>query len=91
MGSLKKIEVYSVKDIETKDGKKFKAYKCVTKAGKLIDLKFTRGCSHIPDHPCYILVKAENVNVQSNLKYPVAWVKEIEDIEEFPAKPEEVF
>lgn len=86
---VKKIEVYSVKEVSTNDGKKFKTYKAVTKSGKLIDLKFTRDCVGIPAKPCYIYVRPEMMNVQKNLKYPCLWVKAIEKAEDFPSKLDE--
>lgn len=86
---ITKIEVHSVKEIEYEDKetqkkKKFTVYKAVTKAGKLIDLKFTSSCAIKPTKPCYILVYENNWNVQRNLKFPVLWVQEVEDIEDFP-------
>ena len=87
---LTKIEVYSVKEIEYEDKetqkkKKFTVYKAVTKGGKLIDLKFTSNCFNKPTKPCYILVHPNHWNVQKNLKFPVLWVSEVEEIEDFPA------
>ena len=66
--NLKKIEIHSVKEVTTKDGKRFNAYKCVTKSGKLVDLKFTRLCRDLPTKPCFIYAEADNVNMQKNLK-----------------------
>lgn len=89
INKYKKIEVHSVKEIACENGNKFNAYKAVTKNGKLIDLKFTRSCTHIPTKPCFIYVLKENVNIQRNLKFPVMWVKEVEDTEDFPVKEDE--
>lgn len=87
--NLKKIEVHSIKEVITKDGKRFYAYKCVTKSGKLVDLKFTRLCNDLPVKPCFIYVKPENVNIQKNLKFPCVWVSGIHHIEDFPTKVED--
>ena len=89
INNCKKIEVHSVKEVTLDNGKKFLAYKAVTKSGKLIDLKFTRLCAIIPTKPCFIYVLNENVNIQRNLKFPVMWVKEVEETEDFPVKEDE--
>lgn len=93
MEDLKKIEVCSVKEIEYTDEKgakrKFKAYKAVLKNGKLIDLKFTRTVTETPVKAGYIYVHPCDVNIQSNLKYPIMWVKHVVRFEDYPNKSEE--
>lgn len=74
------LEVVRVQDIETKDGKKFKAYKTERSNGKLVDLRFTRECRLIPSEPCYIKVKHSAWNLDENRKFPIVWVKAVEEI-----------
>jgi len=72
-----------VEERQTKDGKKFNAYKAVDNNGVFTDLRFTKACSEkspLPKEDCYIVVKAENINLDQRRLYPCFWVKEIEKI-----------
>lgn len=77
------IKIIEVKEIETKDGKKFTAYKAIAKNGKRIDARFVRGCANVPTEPCIISVLDENANVDLTREYPVLWVKEVEECKPF--------
>ncbi len=80
----KKVEVLEisviVKEYETKEGKKFNAFKAVQNNGKLIDLKFQRVVKNLPEENCIIKVKPENINIDKNRQFPVLWCKKIEEI-----------
>lgn len=82
-----------VKTIDKKDGSgSFLAYKGFTKRGKL-ELKFTKECENVPQEKCTIYVLPENVNINTQCRFPVIWVKKIERIEElqFSNKVSEYF
>lgn len=69
-----------VREYETKEGKKFNAFKAVQNNGKLIDLKFTRAVKNIPEQNCIIKVLPENVNIDKTRQFPVLWCKKVEEI-----------
>lgn len=69
-----------VRELETKDGKKFNVYKAVQNNGKLIDLKFRREVKNLPDRNCIIKVLPENLNIDKTRQYPALWCKKIEEI-----------
>jgi len=81
-----RIKVIEVKEVVATDGKKFTAYKTVGKGNRKMDLRFVRGCSNIPDHPCTIIVNDEDANVDNTRQYPIVWVKNIQSTEEFTRK-----
>ena len=76
-----KIEVVEVRDVETKSGLKFKAYKTVDKNGKMFDLKFRRDAKNIPSERCYIFVDSDKCNVTRNTRFPCCWVNTVNRIE----------
>lgn len=80
----KKVELLEikviVKEFETKEGKKFNAYKAVQNNGKLIDLKFQRVVKNLPEENCIIKVKPENINLDKTRQFPTLWCKKIEEI-----------
>ena len=78
-----KIKVIEVKPVELQDGKKFTAYKVLTKDGKKIDAKFRQEVKNLPTEPCYRVVDSDKCNVSANRQYPVLWVSEIKRLEEF--------
>lgn len=79
---LIKIEIVA-KEIHKKDSSEtFIAYKGYTKKG-WYDLKFVRDCKNIPTKTGTISVLRENVNVNRTSKFPVIWVKNVEDFEEY--------
>lgn len=59
---------------------KFYAYKTFQKNGKKIDLRFTQEVTNAPKEKCVIKVDIEKFNVDNNRKYPLIWVKGIEEI-----------
>ena len=81
-----KIRVIEVKEITTKTGNKFNAYKTVDKRGKKLDLRFTKEVTLLPKKPCTIIVDDEKCNVSTNREYPVLWVQEVKRIEESQRK-----
>ena len=83
---MKEIKVVKVTPIETKDGKKFTAYKTVGKDGKLLDLRFRRDVNNAPTEPCVIVVDELNVNVDNTRQFPVVWVSAIEEIKPLERK-----
>ena len=82
---MKEIRIL-VKEVTTKEGKKFNSYKAVQKDGKLIDLRFTKAVKNAPTEDCIIVVKEENVNIDKSRLYPRCWVKEIEETLEYVSK-----
>ena len=78
-----KIRITEVKPITTKDGKKFTAYKALTKDGRIIDAKFRQECENVPTEPCIIIVSSDKCNVSVNRQYPVLWVQEVKAVEEY--------
>lgn len=81
-----KIRVIEVKEITTKNGNKFNAYKTVDKRGKKLDLRFTKEVTLLPKKPCTIIVDDDKCNVSTNREYPVLWVQEVKRIEESQRK-----
>lgn len=82
----KKFKVIEIKEITTKDGKKFNAYKTLGKGGRKIDIRFTKDCTNIPKEPCTIVVEEENANVDTTRQYPILWIKDVVRIEPFERK-----
>ena len=75
--TAKKIEL-TVKECTNKEkGNKFLAYKVTTKDGKFMDCKFRKEVT-APTQNGFIWVEPNQMNVTSNTKYPVLWVKKIE-------------
>lgn len=84
----KEIKIAQVKEVTTKDGKKFTAYKAVAKNNKLIDCRFTRDVEEKakPTEPCVIVVDDESSSVDTRGQYPVLWVRKIDEIKPLPKK-----
>lgn len=85
---LSTIEII-VKELKTKEGKPFTAYKAVQKNGRLMDCSFTRAVTNLPKEDCYINVTRDNWNVDYNRKYPKLWVKKIESISKITTKTQQ--
>ena len=81
MDEFIRFKIIEVKEITTKDGKKFKAYKTVGKGGRKLDVRFVQGCRNVPTETCTIVVNRANANVDKTRLYPILWVKDIEAIE----------
>lgn len=77
-----KIRIIEVKEVKTNDGRKFNAYKALTKHGEKMDVKFTQECNLTPKEPCVIVVDPLKANVSTRKIFPVLWVKEVIRIEE---------
>ncbi len=78
-----RIKVVEVKPVELQDGKKFTAYKVLTKDGKKMDCKFRQEVKNTPTEPCIMIVDSDKCNVSANRQYPVLWVSEIKSLEEY--------
>ena len=72
-----KFKIIEVKEITTKNGNKFLAYKTVGKGGKKIDVRFTRDCKDVPTAPCTIVCDKNDANVDTTRIYPCLWIKRI--------------
>ncbi len=81
-----KFKVIEVTEVNTKDGKKFTAYKTLGKGGRKMDLRFVKECKITPTEPCVIVVDSEMANVDTTRQYPILWVKEVKRIEPFERK-----
>lgn len=77
-----KIEIYK-KAITTKEGKSFDVFKCIDKMGKKVDLKFTKAVKNLPDDSGFIYVEDDKINLDTHSRYPVYWVKGVENYERF--------
>ena len=77
----RKFRIIDVKEITTRDGKKFKAFKTIGKAGRKMDCRFVQGCKNVPTEPCIIVVEEENANVDTTRVYPILWIKDVIRIE----------
>lgn len=84
----KKIKIIVGKQ-QTKDGARtFATYKAVQKDGHLIDCKFRKEVEKLPTKSCYMYVYPENYNKQTNVEYPILWVKKVERYEDLVIKTE---
>lgn len=79
----RKFKIIEVREITTKDGKKFNAYKTLANGGRKMDVRFVRNCSNIPTEPCVIVCDENDCNVDTTRQYPILWVKNVIRIEEF--------
>lgn len=82
MANTIEIKIIECKEITTKDGKKFTAYKTVGKGGRKMDVRFTRACKNVPTEPCTIVVEKDMANVDKTRLYPILWVKDVKEIKE---------
>lgn len=78
-----KFKIIEVKEIKTKTGSTFNAFKTLDKYGKKMDVRFRKSAHNIPTEPCMIVVSEDNYNVDKNRQYPVLWISDVDDIEEF--------
>ena len=77
--ATKEIEIVRVKEVKY-NNTAFLAYQAVDKNGRLIDVKFVKGCKNVPAEPCIIVVRTDNMNVDTRRRYPCLWVKNVEEI-----------
>lgn len=75
--TTKEIEIVRVKEVKY-NNTAFLAYQAVDKNGILIDVKFVKGCQNVPTEPCIIVVRTDNMNVDTRRRYPCLWVKNVE-------------
>lgn len=81
-----KFKIIEVNEIETKEGRKFKAYKTIAKGGRKMDVRFVQKANNVPDEPCVIVVDEDNANVDTTRQYPILWIKDVLRIEPFERK-----
>ena len=81
-----KFKIIEVKQVETKDGKKFKAYKTIGKNGKKMDVRFTQECNNVPTEPCTIVCDETECPPHTSRVYPILWVKSVKRVEPFERK-----
>lgn len=81
-----KFKIIEVKEITTKDGKKFKAYKTIGKGGRKLDVRFVQSCSNVPTEPCTIVCNEDDCNVDTTRQYPILWIKDVIRLEAFERK-----
>ena len=67
--ATKEIEIVRVKEVKY-NNTAFLAYQAVDKNGRLIDVKFVKGCKNVPAEPCIIVVRTDNMNVDTRRRYP---------------------
>ena len=81
-----KVKIIEAKEITTQEGRKFLAFKTVDKAGKKMDVRFTKECRNVPRETCCIIVDDSNANVDTARQFPCLWVKDVERIEPLERK-----
>jgi len=74
------VEVREVTVTENGKEKKFNAYKAYESNGRKVDLKFRKEADNIPKENCFIKVSADDMNKNTNKKYPEIWVKNVKEI-----------
>lgn len=74
--TTKRIKVFA-EEKTTGDGRKFTAFRAVTKNGALITAKFRQDCANIPKESGYITVPVDKMNIARNTEYPTLWVSEV--------------
>lgn len=84
---MAKIKIIS-REIETKKGKTFTAYKAVKNDGKLIDCKFRKNAldnleayKELPKGKFFIDVDKQYINFAHG-EYPCIWIHSVNDIQE---------
>ena len=77
--ATKEIEIVRVKEVKY-NNTAFLAFQAVDKNGRLIDVKFVKGCKNVPTEPSIIVVRTDNMNVDTRRRYPCLWVKNVEEI-----------
>lgn len=75
------IRIVEVKEMTSKEGRKFTVYKALDKNGKLLDTKFRKEVKNLPTEPCTLIVDSDKCNVTKNTLYPTVWIAEIKAIE----------
>lgn len=70
------------------EGKKFWAYKAVTKGGKFVDARFIQACTEKTPVPkkdkFWAYIRADKMNYDTTgYKYPRLWIQAVESFEDF--------
>ena len=82
MATLKRIKVIvEEKTVGDGSGRKFKAFRAVTKNGVKVTCKFRKEVTNVPTETCYVHVYDNKMNMQKNSEYPTLWISEIAQIE----------
>lgn len=69
-----------VREEKTKDGKTFNAFKVVETNGKLVDCRFRKEVKNVPTETCIMVVKKDDIYLDSKRIYPCYWVKAIQEL-----------
>lgn len=77
--TTKRLEIV-VTERQTADGRKFNAYHTFSKNGRRTDVKFRQDVQNKPTEHCFIEVLPENMNLNTSGRFPVLWVKAVEEI-----------
>lgn len=78
MMETKKIEIL-VEERKTKEGRVFNIYKTFSKNGRKMDVKFTKDVKDLPKEHCYVVVDVDNMNIDNSGRFPILWVKAVEE------------
>lgn len=82
MATLKKIKVLvEEKSVKDGSGRKFLAYRAITKNGVKVTCKFRKEVKELPTESSYVHVFDNCMNMQKNAEYPTLWISQIEKIE----------
>lgn len=71
-----------VQERTTSDGRKFNTYATFSKNGRKTDLKFRKTVTNLPTKDCYIVVNADDINLNTSGEYPICWINAIQAIED---------
>lgn len=85
---MKQIKIIP-RNITTKNGKTFTAYKAVTNDDKLIDCKFRKSVvenNKLPTTMFEITVNKDDINLNTSTMYPTIWIKNIVEIKAVQSK-----
>lgn len=82
----KKFKIIEVKEITSKNGNKFNAYKTIANGGRKMDVRFTRTAHNVPTEACVVVCDEKDCNVDTNRQYPILWIKDVLRIEPFEHK-----
>lgn len=77
--NVKRLEIV-VTERQTTDGRKFNTFHTFSKNGRRTDVKFRNDVKPVPTEHCFIEVLPENMNLNTSGRYPVVWIKAIENI-----------
>ena len=75
-----------VKQITTKDGRKFDAYETIGKNGVRVTVKFRKEVKNLPTENSYILVPIGKMNLATNTIYPTIWIHEVTSVIPFESE-----